>query len=55
MELGKVFYMKVVEEKNIYNFLEGITPKKWTDPEEINGTVTAAETLSSTKTEFELD
>ena len=49
MELGKVFNMKVVEERNIYNFAEEITVKKWADPEEIDGTVTAAEI------EFELD
>ena len=55
MKLGKVFYMKVVEERKIYNFAEGITEKKWADLEEIDGTVTAAETLISSKTEFELD
>ena len=55
MELGKVFHMKVVEERKIYKFAEGSTVKKGTDLEEIDGTVTAAKTLSSSKTEFELD
>ena len=41
--------MKVVEERKIYNFAEGITAKKWADFEEIDETVTAAETLAAAK------
>ena len=47
--------MKVVEERKIYNYAEERNVKKWADPEEIDETVTAVETLISSKTEFELD
>ena len=33
----------------------GSTAKKWADPEKIDGTMMAAETLNGKKTEFELE
>ena len=44
--------MRVVEERKIYNFVEGNIAKKWADPEEINETVTLSaegETLTREK------